>query len=847
MLKKDVDYKIDLAEKLESLKIIEGFPIGTDKDIISLSEPPYFTACPNPYVSEFIKEFGKPYIEATDTYHCEPYVGNISEGKQNPFYNAHTYHTKVPHPAIMKYIEHYTGVGDIIYDGFSGSGMAGIAAQLLKRKIILSDIAPSATFLSYNFNNQVDKNKFLQHASSLIEKLKKDCLWLYETQHNPNSSQSSISIDLGKKGIINYVVWSESFICPYCNDEFVFYHQAVNDSTGEVNKEFNCKNCTAIISKINCKRATEKYYDKFLEKEINQTKYTPVLINYSYGKKRISKTPDKSDFELLDKINSYIIPDWVPSYDYMFKGDKWGDTWRAGIHLGITNVHHFFLKRQLIVLSHLFSLIEKVDEIEIRNKLMMAFTGIVQGESKLNRFLNKKTSFPFYMLSGTLYIASKIKENNIITDYSNKLLLRIKKLVLDYNFSKTDFIVSTNSSTHSLIPDNSIDYIFTDPPFGENIFYSELNFIWESWLKVFTNNEVEAVISTNQNKDLSKYYYLMLRTFKEYYRVLKPKRWITVEFHNSKSSVWNAIQESLVKAGFIIARVCILDKKEGSFKQINAPGAVKSDLVISAFKPANSFSEKFLKQAGYNLEIDFIYQFLENLPKLPSSERTDKMLYSKMLAYYVQHGYEINYNSKSFYSLLQNNFIEQDGYWFNPEQISVYREFKQKMKLEGIKDIKQGSMLLFITDENSSLLWLYNFISEPKSFSQISTAFTQLSEIQGDNVPDLKQMLDENFVFENDKYRRPVADNEKSTITEKRERSLMRVFESILIEAKNSRKKISLVRKEALLHGFETCYKQNRFEDIITIVNRLDSTIIENSTELTDFIEIARIKVEGIK
>lgn len=339
----------------------------------------------------------------------------------------------------------------------------------------------------------------------------------------------------------------------------------------------------------------------------------------------------------------------------------------------------------------------------------------------------------------------------------------------------------------------------------------------------------------------------MIKSFNEYFRVLKPKRWITVEFNNSKSIIWNNIRESINKAGFIICQVSVLDKKMGSFKQVSSVNSVEKDLVISAFKPSIFFQNRFLKQAGENLEVDFIKEFIDNILPRPIIERTDKMLYSKARAYYVQNGYEVNLDSKSFYSLLQNNFIQEDGYWFTPKQISSYREFKQKMKLEGIEDIKQGAMMLFVTDEYSALLWLYNFLFEPKTFSQISTAFTQLSEIQGDNVPDLKQMLDENFVFENEKYRRPQAEAEKTSITDKRERALMRVFESILIEASNSKKKISLVRKEALLHGFETCYKQNRFEDILVIANRLDSSIIENSTELTDFIEIARIKVEGIK
>ncbi|HNT67407.1 MAG TPA: DNA methyltransferase, partial [bacterium] len=133
-----------LAELLDSVRNIEGFPIGKDEDILNLSDPPHYTACPNPYIDDFIAEHGTPYDETTDDYHREPFVGDVSEGKNDPIYNAHSYHTKVPHKAIMKYIDHYTKEGDIVFDGFCGTGMTGVAAQLLNRKAILSDLSPIA-------------------------------------------------------------------------------------------------------------------------------------------------------------------------------------------------------------------------------------------------------------------------------------------------------------------------------------------------------------------------------------------------------------------------------------------------------------------------------------------------------------------------------------------------------------------------------------------------------------------------------------------------------------------------------------------------------------------------------
>jgi hypothetical protein len=142
-----------LAEKLKdpAFRAIEGFPIAEDEAILALSDPPYYTACPNPFLPEIIERWQKereasrgageqgskgdslqsPISQSPpDDYHREPFAADVSEGKNDPIYNAHSYHTKVPHKAIMRYILHYTEPGDIVFDGFAGTGMTGVAAQL---------------------------------------------------------------------------------------------------------------------------------------------------------------------------------------------------------------------------------------------------------------------------------------------------------------------------------------------------------------------------------------------------------------------------------------------------------------------------------------------------------------------------------------------------------------------------------------------------------------------------------------------------------------------------------------------------------------------------------------------
>ena len=142
-----------LGEKLADpvFRAIEGFPIGEDEAILALSDPPYYTACPNPFLSEIIagvagtaprtrERSGPSRRRGANGYHCEPFAADVSEGKGDPIYNAHSYHTKVPHKAIMRYILHYTAPGDIVLDGFCGTGMTGVAAQLCGDRRAVADL-----------------------------------------------------------------------------------------------------------------------------------------------------------------------------------------------------------------------------------------------------------------------------------------------------------------------------------------------------------------------------------------------------------------------------------------------------------------------------------------------------------------------------------------------------------------------------------------------------------------------------------------------------------------------------------------------------------------------------------
>lgn len=844
-------------ELLNKVRNIEGFPIGKDEDIIALSDPPYFTACPNPFIEDFLKEHGKPYDEKTDNYHCEPFAFDVSEGKNDPIYNAHSYHTKVPHKAIMRYILHYTEPGDVVYDGFCGTGMTGVAAQMCgapdsefkqkidkempyvkwgARKAILCDLSPAATFIAYNYNTPVDVKEFEREAKRIIDEVEKECGWMYETQHVIDGKvEYKTDISGNKrpiKGRINYTVWSDVFVCHSCGGEIIFSDVAV-DKEGDVIDKFICLHCGASMTKLSLDRAWETVMDDALGQTVKRAKQVPIRINYNViegtGKKkrgaRYEKKPDDFDLLLIRKIEESRIPYWYPTN----KMPEGYNTEQPKISHGITHVHHFYTKRNLWILG---SFLNKIEMSSLDLPLLWAFTGIQNVATKMNRYTPTGIFSKFRALIGTLYLAAMFGEMNIIDMYKNKSILRLKKV---FQFIEGgDICIFTNDSGNlGKIPSYSIDYIFTDPPFGGNLMYSELNFIWEAWLKVFTNNNCEAIVNRVQKKALAEYQHLMERCFNEFYRILKPGRWMTVEFHNSQNSVWIAIQEALLRAGFVVADVRLLDKKFGTFKQISSASAVKQDLVISAYKPNGGLEDRFKLEAGTEEGVwDFVRQHLKHLPVFVEkkgnseviAERQNYLLFDRMVAFHVQRGITIPISAGDFYAGLRQRFPERDGMYFLADQVSEYD--RKRMTVKGLEQLS-----LFVHDEKSAVQWLRQELKDtPQTYQDIQPKFLQQlhNKDKHEKLPELLEVLKQNFLIDEENSWFIPDPNKQADLEKLREKALLKEFEEYTI----TKGKLKLFRTEAVRAGFKKAWANKDYAVIVNIGERLPGSILQEDSTL---------------
>ena len=831
-------------EDLDKVRHVEGFPIGKDEDIIALSDAPYYTACPNPFIEDFIRENGTPYDEAADDYHREPFAADVSEGKHDPFYMAHGYHTKVPYRAIARYILNYTKPGDIVLDGFSGSGMTGVAAQMcgfsdpqLKyemlqsvphsewgaRKAIIADLSSAASFIGYNFNSPFDISKFTEKAESIIKTLHADCDWLYETEHEGNLI----------KGTIEYTVWSDIYLCPNCGKEVCYWEVSVLPGN-KIVKSPKCPNCGADIDKNNCQRAVQYSYDESLNTTTQTTKHIPVKIFYSHNKKRYSKTPDQSDLDLISRIENLHIPYWFP-IDELQEGYNTEQPKRSH---GFYHVHQFYTKRNLYVLARCFELISNEQDPRMRKILMFWFSSIYSRSHKCNRYMptHNRHVGP---LSGTLYVPFFQAEINIIG------LLRDKLAAIQNVHGMIDgnSIVTTQSTTDlSNIPQESIDYIFTDPPFGDNLNYSELNVIWESWLKVKTNNQDEAVINGVQSKGLLEYQSLMLSCFKQYFRVLKPNRWMTVEFHNSKNAVWNAIQEAIQRAGFIIADVRTLDKQKGTTKQLSNTSIVQQDLVISAYKPKRSFWREFTSSLGtVETAWQFVRQHLENLPVVVDAnndgkidilaERQAYLLFDRMVAYHIMQGIPVPLDATDFYRGLDEHFLKRDGMYFLPEQVNEYDQVRIENDLEDVQ------LSFIVSNEKTAISWLYAQLETPQTYAELQPKFMQ--EVRSidkfEAMPELSVLLEENFLqSDNGKWYIPDITKE-ADMAKLREKSLLKEFDGYLA----IKGKLKLFRSEAIRAGFARLWKDKNYKLIVETAERLPEQVIQEDDKLLMYYDIS--------
>ncbi|MDI6736137.1 MAG: DNA methyltransferase [bacterium] len=481
--------------------------------------------------------------EIPDIYKDLDQINPISEGTialpHSPVYKMHRYFARRPYSVFNYLLRHYTNKEDIVLDPFCGGGPTIIEGLRLQRKMIGIDINPMATFITKCEAMNIDLNLLDKAFKQIKLAVSKEVNDLYLTTC-PRCQMQAIT---------EWTEWSNTFLCPTCNNEVI---------AGKTTKirpgKYNCLNCNQTFSTSEAKRTN----DVMIKMKIN-------CLSCGY---KHEKAIDESDVNKIEQVKQNF-DEIVKKKNLWYPKDKMPTNFdlRRPYNMMCKHFYEFLTLRNLLAISILFKEINNIQQEDIRYFMRHIFTSTLSWVTKMSVDPGHGWAIHAYWMPNTFYelnvwttfmrrynsaVEGKKYSNNEIGNYYKEANL-FNDLLND-----SPCLLLTQSSSKLPIPDNSIDAIITDPPYGGNVMYSELCNFWTVWLKeIFSLNslidtEEEAIINKCQSKKANEYEKLLYVIFKECYRVLKPKRWLVMTFHNKDSSVWLALLRAAHRAGFYL-------------------------------------------------------------------------------------------------------------------------------------------------------------------------------------------------------------------------------------------------------------------------------------------------------
>lgn len=473
-------------------------------------------------------------------------IGQVSEelsvGRGDPAYMAHAYLTKVPVPAIEPFISAYSPPGGTVADPFAGSGMTGVAAAMAGRTARLFDISVLGQHIGRNYVNLVDSEQFVKQAEEVVRSTQIELGDIYAVE----------CAACGREGTLAKAVWSIIVECSECKQPVNYYHSM--EAAGWRKGDMVCAKCHSPVSSRNRRIGEEPVLDS-ISSQCSATQLDQAPATYLI----------RVDLEKIDYPRIEITPD-----RQMYKASALGKS-------GMTTVASFYSERNLAVLATLCKYIKNVDDTAIRNKLMFAFTACLTRASKRYQWSRQR---PLNAANANYYVAAVFYEWNVYSLFFRKTKAILKSdsyiraarraHVERSEVSSPDVNYSVGSADRIALHDNSVDYVFTDPPFGSNLFYADMALFQEAWLDGFTDVDQEAVIDRIKGgkRTAERYETLLTNALRECNRIVRTGGHVSMVFGNSSGSVWGLVQRSIANAGLMIEpdKLVILNKGQRSVK-----------------------------------------------------------------------------------------------------------------------------------------------------------------------------------------------------------------------------------------------------------------------------------------
>ncbi|WP_379540896.1 DNA methyltransferase [Teichococcus cervicalis] len=583
------------------------------------------------------------------------YAAPLPASRKGALYNAFSYPTKISPEAIALFLAVHTKPGDTVLDTFGGSGTTGLAALLCDRptatmremaanagvepawgprNAVIQEVGALGSFVAAGLCSPPDPAAFDAAVASLLDRVERDLEGLYSAR-DPE----------GNLGTIRHVIWTEFLVCPGCRAETSFWRAAVRFSPLRMLDAFRCEHCGHEAPMDTVERATETVYDPLLQEDVPSRKRRPARVHGVTNGRNWQRDALEDDERRISEISRLPMPAGAP-----VSRIAWGELFRSGYHTGITHLHHFYTRRNFLALAKLWQAADGGDE-SLRNALkllILSYNG--PHATMMTRVVVKKDQRDFVLTgaqSGVLYVSGLPVEKNIFEGLRRKAKTIRDAFTLVHG-SRSSVRVVRGSSTHLDLPDASVSYVFTDPPFGDYIPYAEVNQISEAWLGKLTDRSEEIVISPSGGKSVETYGRMMADVFAEIARVLKPEGKATVVFHSAKADVWQALARAYSQAGLSVEATSVLDKLQDSFKQVVSTVAVKGEPLLLLRKAGGSPTEA--PETTASILADVLQGISPEATASVAKERSAERLFSLFVGRCLAAGVPVHMDADAFYA-----------------------------------------------------------------------------------------------------------------------------------------------------------------------------------------------------
>lgn len=481
-------------------------------------------------------------------------------------------------------------------------------------------------------------------------------------------------------------------LCPNCGDVFQGQYGQNNVTCPTCSVSFNplqgpakgqnaiCPHCShgpfSILKTIGKrkKRPAYRLYAKLVLRQDGEKEY---LCSTRDDILAVSKASDK--LKKAIEAGEIVLPDLAlePGYNT-----------NQAISYNFINWRHFFLDRQLLALGWLRAAIMKSDHVPTRDLMLTLFSGLLEFNNLFTSYKGEGTGAVRHMFSHHILKPERMpieanvwgtpKSSGSFTGlFRNRLMRaigyrskptevngsdtekglvcspeftgRVENWPRDSSFTTRGVYLSCGDSAKTELPSRSIDLVITDPPFFDNVHYSQLADFFHAW------REIDATKTTRhdsevQDTDPNSFAQKLQNVFKECNRLLKDNGLLVFTYHHSRDEGWHAVAQAIYGSGFrVVNSQPIKAELSVAMPKHVAKEPIQLDIILVCRKadieiPCNSVKEalessykkiKRFSQAGFTLsrndqKIILFGQLLTTMQTHEDAERVGNTVHEEL-------------------------------------------------------------------------------------------------------------------------------------------------------------------------------------------------------------------------